>query len=138
MWCGNVSFFFKQKTAYEMLTRDWSSDVCSSDLPANPTPDLGLIEATIACIVADALVSTDRGLVRMERISTRFRAGGLAVKVDPRLLPSRLMVWEGTHDVPLSAYGEGCLPLSQAFCPGEGVTGTVQTRGGDARRQTRD
>ena len=25
-------FFFKQKTAYEMCGRDWSSDVCSSDL----------------------------------------------------------------------------------------------------------
>ena len=25
-------FFFKQKTAYEIQIRDWSSDVCSSDL----------------------------------------------------------------------------------------------------------
>src|SRR3546814_2403122 len=29
--------FFKQKTAYEMRIRDWSSDVCSSDLA-----DIGL------------------------------------------------------------------------------------------------
>ena len=28
-----VFFFFKQKTAYEIGTGDWSSDVCSSDLP---------------------------------------------------------------------------------------------------------
>src|SRR3546814_15699984 len=27
-------FFFKQRTAYEMRISDWSSDVCSSDLPA--------------------------------------------------------------------------------------------------------
>src|SRR3546814_1874802 len=27
-------FFVKQKTAYEMRISDWSSDVCSSDLPA--------------------------------------------------------------------------------------------------------
>src|SRR3546814_4213670 len=27
-------FFFKQKTSYEMRISDWSSDVCSSDLPA--------------------------------------------------------------------------------------------------------
>src|SRR3546814_3059147 len=26
-------FFFKQKTAYEMRISDWSSGVCSSDLP---------------------------------------------------------------------------------------------------------
>src|SRR3546814_13083769 len=32
-------FFFKQKTAYEMRISDWSSDVCSSDLPAcRPVP----------------------------------------------------------------------------------------------------
>src|SRR3546814_2378849 len=34
--CGMVVFvffFFKQKTAYEMRISDWSSDVCSSDLP---------------------------------------------------------------------------------------------------------
>src|SRR3546814_1937524 len=29
-------FFFKQKTAYEMRISDWSSDVCSSDLPGHP------------------------------------------------------------------------------------------------------
>src|SRR3546814_6377572 len=32
MW--SVFFFFKQKTAYEMRISDWSSDVCSSDLPS--------------------------------------------------------------------------------------------------------
>src|SRR3546814_13598193 len=31
-----VFFFFKQKTAYEMRISDWSSDVCSSDLLAQP------------------------------------------------------------------------------------------------------
>src|SRR6187455_3226575 len=32
--CGLIApfFFFKQKTAYEMVMSDWSSDVCSSDL----------------------------------------------------------------------------------------------------------
>src|SRR6059058_3070052 len=30
--CFFFFFFFKQKTAYEMSLRDWSSDVCSSDL----------------------------------------------------------------------------------------------------------
>src|SRR3546814_10607140 len=32
--CCCFFFFFKQKTAYEMRISDWSSDVCSSDLPA--------------------------------------------------------------------------------------------------------
>src|SRR3546814_7688768 len=33
----SVCFIFKQKTAYEMRIRDWSSDVCSTDLiPGGP------------------------------------------------------------------------------------------------------
>src|SRR3546814_17368173 len=35
--CVFVCFFFKQKTAYEMRISDWSSDVCSSDLGAQPS-----------------------------------------------------------------------------------------------------
>src|SRR3546814_5129411 len=38
-WCDLLYFFFfffKQKTAYEMRISDWSSDVCSSDLPSSP------------------------------------------------------------------------------------------------------
>src|SRR3546814_9044534 len=30
-------FLFKQKTAYDMRISDWSSDVCSSDLPTVPS-----------------------------------------------------------------------------------------------------
>ena len=33
---GVEFFFFKQKTAYEIGTGDWSSDVCSSDLYKKP------------------------------------------------------------------------------------------------------
>src|SRR5213079_3597584 len=29
---ATLFFFFEQKTAYEITTGDWSSDVCSSDL----------------------------------------------------------------------------------------------------------
>src|SRR3546814_10128283 len=36
-----VLFFFKQKTAYEMRISDWSSDVCSSDLPIEARHCLG-------------------------------------------------------------------------------------------------
>src|SRR3546814_20854410 len=37
--CGCV--LFKQKTAYEMLISDWSSDVCSSDLVEHRCGDAG-------------------------------------------------------------------------------------------------
>src|SRR3546814_3617233 len=46
-------FFFKQKTAYEMRSSDWSSDVCSSDLhlrgaPARPRQAIGFAVARTA------------------------------------------------------------------------------------------
>jgi ribonucleoside-diphosphate reductase alpha chain len=98
--------------------------------PANPTPALGLIEATNPCITGDALVATHRGLLRMAAIAARHAGGGVSVKVDPRLLPSRLMVWEGTHDAPLATYAEGCLPISRAFRTGERDTVAVRTAAG--------
>src|SRR3546814_5305634 len=52
-------FFFKQKTAYEMRISDWSSDVCSSDLPPLG-PAFGDREA-VAAVVEDR-----RSLVREE------------------------------------------------------------------------
>src|SRR3546814_4149489 len=45
-------FFFKQKTAYDVLISDWSSDVCSSDLFGAGirwnAPDLKLSEESYA------------------------------------------------------------------------------------------
>src|SRR3546814_9771155 len=41
-------FFFKQKTAYEMRISDWSSDVCSSDLPDGSFPYIHTTGDTLA------------------------------------------------------------------------------------------
>src|SRR3546814_9050629 len=42
--CFGQFFFFKQKTAYELRISDWSSDVCSSDLPVARIPQQAQIE----------------------------------------------------------------------------------------------
>src|SRR3546814_2958462 len=64
-------FFFKQKTAYEMRISDWSSDVCSSDLPefggallAEPSEGLGEHRVTI-----DGRPATDWVERAMEELS---------------------------------------------------------------------
>src|SRR3546814_2093870 len=53
-------FFFKQKTAYEMRISDWSSDVCSSDLP---------------------LVERDRGILALAHVEIEDREACGACRV---------------------------------------------------------
>ena len=65
-------FFFKQKTAYEIGTGDWSSDVCSSDL--------GTLVAT-ASKDKKARVFNEKG----EMLSALAHEGGVrSVKFDPK------------------------------------------------------
>src|SRR5881227_4380016 len=56
-------FFFKQETAYEITVRDWSSDVCSSDLGdvrVRDHLDRGVVElATAVPLAAVASVHLD-------------------------------------------------------------------------------
>src|SRR3546814_3327133 len=59
--CG-VFFFFKQKTAYEMRIRDWSSDVCSSDLAVPGFQSLGRL------LVGDDIVDPGADLVALTKV----------------------------------------------------------------------
>ena len=60
-------FFFKQKTAYEIVDCDWSSDVCSSDLANTVTTTNKL---------ADCSVVTRRGVycIRVGASTTALRS----------------------------------------------------------------
>ena len=72
-------FFFKQKTAYEILDSDWSSDVCSSDLAASVHQHLG-----------EALLADDG--IDDERVASRSRdVGGLVplIEGDRRFRPTK-------------------------------------------------
>ena len=54
-----VFFFFKQKTAYEIGTGDWSSDVCSSDLltlslsSSSNTKNYSTVATTVSCMAVN-------------------------------------------------------------------------------------
>src|SRR3546814_3389135 len=59
-------FFFKQKTAYEMRMRDWSSDVCSSDLGAAKPLDISITRETIRVqSVRSRLLEPGYGYIRI-------------------------------------------------------------------------
>src|SRR3546814_13534354 len=56
-WDVGLFFFVKQKTAYEVRIRDWSSDVCSSDLAGDSA---GFFAAAVGA-VAPAAKLEERG-----------------------------------------------------------------------------
>src|SRR3546814_17819668 len=72
-----VFFFFKQKTAYEMLISDWSSDVCSSDLLAVEVAgiDGGLaigVHASITTVTYTITIELGLGQLPVGEIVVRF------------------------------------------------------------------
>src|SRR3546814_11229045 len=86
-----IFFFFKQKTAYEMRISDWSSDVCSSDLPV----EMGLLDRIferfalpLAQIGIESFVFAE---VKIGHIAEQGRCRRLAVAVDEQdaLAPDR-------------------------------------------------
>src|SRR3546814_6415163 len=77
--CFLCFFFFKQRTAYELRISDWSSDVCSSDLPS-----LSMAEA--ARISGLNRPSTGRCLFTLVRLGYVRKRGGRYM-LTPGLLP---------------------------------------------------
>src|SRR3546814_3079098 len=60
-------FFFKQKTAYEMRISDWSSDVCSSDLPPlHAHVDVGAAQTERCLPAGGARRGAEKHLLRSE------------------------------------------------------------------------
>src|SRR3546814_11972818 len=75
-----VFFFFKQKTADEMRISDWSSDVCSSDLPAAPFTSAGSKPGTAT---PPAPSSARRSSFRARRLGSRVcRSSGNRIQGD--------------------------------------------------------
>ena len=64
-----VFFFFKQKTAYEIGTGDWSSDVCSSDLDTLVTTMTDGTNGLSIDFCADAATATINGSEYLDRKS---------------------------------------------------------------------
>src|SRR3546814_6972217 len=81
-WCF---FFCKQKTAYEMRSSDWSSDVCSSDLEVNPGDGPGCrvdASANFEAFTYNAAVNykPDSDTLLYASLRRGFRSGGFAAR----------------------------------------------------------
>src|SRR5213082_551125 len=110
-------FFFKQKTAYEIVSGDWSSDVCSSDLlPA---------QARIPVLVGAG------GTEKTFRWIARHADGWMSTPMIPDLethIRRFQDIWreEGRLDVPrIVALGERPDPERLAHLESLGVTETI-------------
>src|SRR3546814_9562720 len=68
--------FFKQKTAYEMRIRDWSSDVCSSDLPY----EVAVHEAEAALLQARAQVEALKATYAQKQAALRSTQADLTFR----------------------------------------------------------
>src|SRR3546814_5124760 len=78
--CILYVFFFKQKTAYEMRISDWSSDVCSSDLPLHTAAR----HHRLGPPGAARRLEGDRQSVRRERPDRRPAGDQAGFRADPR------------------------------------------------------
>src|SRR3546814_13009286 len=82
--------FFKQKTAYEMRSSDWSSDVCSSDLFEGPVFTLANPESA-----KWATISRDAAVLPVGRDNALDLVGGAPACVDRiTLADGRALTWK--------------------------------------------
>src|SRR3546814_8236221 len=75
-------FFFKQKTAYELRISDWSSDVCSSDLPGAGMPPPP--EVSVATVLSKPVHQWDTfngRVTAVESVQLRPRVSGYVQRV---------------------------------------------------------
>src|SRR3546814_8552478 len=69
-----VFFFFKQKTAYDMRISDWSSDVCSSDLPDRADRRVAEHRAGNVAIIHHGRLVAEHGVGKRLSLADRDRS----------------------------------------------------------------
>src|SRR3546814_19726932 len=84
-------FFFKQKTAYEVRISDWSSDVCSSDLPVGYFH----VVFTLPAEVAD--IAFHNKAVVYDLLFRAASATMLTIAADPKHLGARIGITAVLH-----------------------------------------
>src|SRR3546814_6025529 len=133
-------FFFKQKTAYEVRISDWSSDVCSSDLPALLALALAGWAATAGAVVLTGEVrATDAQVIytpfsNSSPVVIRFfvpegehvKKGEPVLRIDPGQAASQLPELDAQIE---QAQATAAKPRSEERRGGKEVVGTLKSGG---------
>src|SRR3546814_6185546 len=117
-------FFFKQKPAYDMGISDWSSDVCSSDLP--PLRCIGVVKQRPLQEVGNRGRRRGHLALQVGRSDGGecFRHDSLCVDPDPCAAPVT------DHDL-----GFACIEVHGAMIEGQVDMRVVSFDGGQAREE---
>src|SRR5256712_9451239 len=114
--CGGVVFFFSSRRRHTISDRDWSSDVCSSDLYAS------LVAAEL---VTDRATSSVAGTVFFTREARFVRIDGFPIEA----LPQGWMLVFANLDVP------GVIGRIGTLCGGHGINIAGMQLRREARRR---
>src|SRR2546429_5711462 len=81
-----LTFFFSSRSGNTRCSRDWSSDVCSSDLPGHAPlmTELGIGELTFQGATESAPLSVIRGFAEVlpDRVTVLAETAELAAEID--------------------------------------------------------
>ncbi|MBY9001739.1 MAG: TSCPD domain-containing protein, partial [Candidatus Heimdallarchaeota archaeon] len=104
----------------------------------NPTPAVGKIESTNPCVTGDTLVSTEKGLLRMEKLVEQYSEGGIAIATDNRV-PVQVPNGDGTVSLmETKQQGVSLRPITRAFTTGIKDVYKLTTKSGYELKATSD
>ncbi|MCR4327603.1 MAG: hypothetical protein NUV46_03415 [Nanoarchaeota archaeon] len=96
---------------------------------SNATPHLGMIESTNPCVTGDTLISTEKGLMRMEKLVEDYKEGGIKIATDSRV-PLRVQSGKNIILMNQATKGINFYEISRAFSSGTKDVYLLTTKNG--------
>ncbi len=103
----------------------------------NSTPGVGEMESTNPCITGDSLISTNKGLMKMENLIGEYGKENIDVATDNRV-PIKISDGKNTYLMQKEQRGVSFNSISKAFCTGIKEVYKITTESGYELKATKD